>query len=194
MTMSQHASIATTAGPLASGTSAAERHSTLPGPLSGTVTLTLQTAFAQRLVLGRPAELERVGVRGLFVFADLMNIIWHGAAEANTGTPGIVAGKGAERVLRAPADGVVQWRKEIGDRVGKGEVLGEVDGQPVYAPFDGVARGLIAPGTAVPAKLKIGDVDPRGDVATCFTISEKALAIGGGVVEAVLTWLSAQKV
>ena len=124
----------------------------------------------------------------------LGRVIWHGAAEANTGTPGIVAGKGAERVLRAPADGVVQWRKEIGDRVRQGEVLGEVAGQAVVAPFDGVARGLIAPGTHVPAGLKIGDVDPRGDVATCFTISEKALAIGGGVVEAVLTWLSAQKV
>lgn len=81
--MSQHASVATTAGLSDSGISVGERHSTLPGPLSGTVTLTLQTAFAQRLVLGRPAELERVGVMGLFVFADLMNTIWHGAAEGD---------------------------------------------------------------------------------------------------------------
>ena len=124
----------------------------------------------------------------------LGRVLWHGAAEANTGTPGIVAGKGAERVLRAPSAGVVTWRKEIGDHVRQGELLGEVDGQPVVAPFDGVARGLIAPGTAVPAGLKIGDVDPRGDMATCFTISEKALAIGGGVVEAVLTWLGKQVV
>ena len=122
----------------------------------------------------------------------LGRVLWHGAAEANTGTPGIVAGKGAERVLRAPAAGIVTWRKEIGDHVRQGELLGEVDGQAVVAPFDGVARGLIAPGTAVPARLKIGDIDPRGDVATCFTISEKALAIGGGVVEAVLTWLGRQ--
>jgi xanthine dehydrogenase accessory factor len=124
----------------------------------------------------------------------LGRVIWDGAAEANTGTPGLVAGKGAERVLRAPAAGVVTWRKEIGDHVRQGELLGEVDGQPVVAPFDGVARGLIAPGTAVPVRLKIGDIDPRGDVATCFTISEKALAIGGGVLEAVLTWLGKQGV
>jgi xanthine dehydrogenase accessory factor len=123
----------------------------------------------------------------------LGRVIWHGPAEANTGTPGIVAGKGAERVLRAPAAGVVTWHKQIGDLVRQGEVLGEVDGQPVVAPFDGVARGLIAPGTVVPARLKIGDIDPRGDVATCFAISEKALAIGGGVVEAVLTWLGRQE-
>jgi xanthine dehydrogenase accessory factor len=80
----------------------------------------------------------------------LGRVIWHGPAEANTGTPGIVAGKGAERVLRAPAAGVVTWHKQIGDLVRQGEVLGEVDGQPVVAPFDGVARGLIAPGTVVP--------------------------------------------
>jgi xanthine dehydrogenase accessory factor len=123
----------------------------------------------------------------------LGRVIWRGAAEPNTGTPGIVAGKGAERVLRAPLAGVVQWGLDIGDQVRAGQVMGDVAGQPVVAPFDGVARGLIAPGTAVPAGLKIGDLDPRGDRDTCFTISEKALAIGGGVVEAVLTWLGKQQ-
>ncbi len=123
----------------------------------------------------------------------LGRVIWDGPAEPNTGTPGIVAGKGAERVLRAPAAGPAAWRVDIGDRVREGQVLGEVAGQPVAAPFDGVVRGLIAPATVVPAGLKIGDIDPRGDVVTCFTISEKALAIGGGVVEAVLTWLGEQE-
>ena len=65
-------------------------------------------------------------------------------------------------------------------------------GHPLLPPFAGLAPGLISPGTAVPARLKIGDVDPRGDGATCFTISEKALAIGGGVLEALLTWLNEQ--
>jgi len=123
----------------------------------------------------------------------LGRVIWQGPAEPNTGTPGVVGGKGAERVLRAPVAGVVSWDKEIGDRVREGEMLGEVAGRPVVAPFDGVVRGLIAPGTVVPAGIKIGDVDPRGDVDACFTISEKALAIGGGVLEAILTYLSAQQ-
>ena len=35
--------------------------------------------------------------------------------------------------------------------------------------------------------MKIGDVDPRDDVRLCQLISEKALAIGGGVMEALLT-------
>ncbi len=120
----------------------------------------------------------------------LGRVIWRGAAEANTGTPGIVAGKGRERVLRAPVAGVASWRVEIGDRVREGEILGEVAGHEIAAPFDGVARGLIAPGTAVPAGLKIGDIDPRDDVSAAFTISEKALAIGGGVLEAVLIHLN----
>ena len=119
----------------------------------------------------------------------LGRVIWRGPAEPNTGTPGIVGGKGRERVLRAPVAGVVAWQKEIGDRVREGEPLGDVAGQTIAAPFDGIVRGLIAPGTAVPAALKIGDIDPRDDAGAPFTISEKALAIGGGVQEAVLSWL-----
>jgi len=122
----------------------------------------------------------------------LGRVIWRGAAEPNTGTPGIVAGKGRERVLRAPVAGVVSWRVEIGDRVRGGDRVGSVSGHTIAAPFDRVARGLIAPGTAVPAGIKIGDIDPRDDVAAAFTISEKALAIGGGVLEAVLIHLYQQ--
>jgi xanthine dehydrogenase accessory factor len=120
----------------------------------------------------------------------LGRVIWEGAAQPNTGTPGIVAGKGAERVLRAPAAGVVTWQTAIGDLVEAGVALGWVDGQPVIAPFAGVLRGLIASGTAVPANLKIGDLDARNDRDACFTISDKALAIGGAVLEAVLTYLN----
>ncbi|MBP6470017.1 MAG: EF2563 family selenium-dependent molybdenum hydroxylase system protein [Chloroflexi bacterium] len=120
----------------------------------------------------------------------LGRVIWHGPALPNTGTPGIIGGKGAERVLRAPADGIVEWRLAIGDLVKSGEVIGAVAGQPVRAPFDGVIRGLIAPETAVTQSLKIGDIDARAEVAACFTISDKALAIGGGVLEAILAHLN----
>lgn len=120
----------------------------------------------------------------------LGRVIWQGSALPNTGTPGIVAGKGAERVLRAPVDGIANWGKAIGDRVLAGERIGSVGGQPVIVPFDGVLRGLIAPGTDVRAGIKIGDVDARGEVESCFTISDKALAIGGGVLEAVLVALN----
>ena len=120
----------------------------------------------------------------------LGRVIWQGTAIPDTGTPGLVAGKGAERVLRAPIAGMVDWRVEIGDWVSEGQILGDVAGEVVAAPFAGVVRGLIAPGTAVRAGLKIGDLDARGEREACFTISDKSLAIGGGVVEAVLTWLN----
>jgi xanthine dehydrogenase accessory factor len=123
----------------------------------------------------------------------LGRVIWEGPAIPNTGTPGIVAGKGAERVLRAPVEGVVHWQFDIGDKVMQGNVLGNIDGTAITAPFDGVLRGLIAPDTAVPQGMKIGDLDARADPAACFTISDKALAVGGGVLEAILTFITNHK-
>lgn len=119
----------------------------------------------------------------------LGRVLWQGSAAANTGTPGLVAGRDVERVLRAPVDGTARWRVGIGDRVDSGEVIGQVEGADVVAPFTGVVRGLVLDGRSVTAGLKIGDVDPRLDV-NCHEISDKALAIGGGVVDAVLGQLS----
>lgn len=113
--------------------------------------------------------------------------LWQGSAEPNTGVPGLVGGRDTDRVLRAPIDGTVAWAVAIGDVVSSGQILGSVAKLEITAPFDGVVRGLIRPGTAVVDTLKIGDVDPRVD-SRCDEISDKALAIGGGVVEAVMTW------
>lgn len=117
--------------------------------------------------------------------------LWEGSAAPDTGVPGTVGGRGAERVLRAPVAGRVRWAVAIGDRVIRGQELGRVGGEPVPAPFDGTVRGLLAETVEARPGLKIGDVDPRVDVTACHQISDKALAIGGGVVEAVLTWLAA---
>lgn len=117
----------------------------------------------------------------------LGRVIRAGSAQADTGVPGTIGGLTAERVLRAPVDGVLKARKQLGDLVQKGEVIAEVAGQPVCAPFDGALRGLIHDGLAVRAGLKVGDVDPRGEALYCALISEKALAIAGGVLEALLS-------
>jgi xanthine dehydrogenase accessory factor len=119
----------------------------------------------------------------------LGRVCWQGRAAPNTGTPGVIGGRGAERVLRAPAAGRPRWRVSIGDVVKAGAVLGTVGDQRVRAPFAGVVRGLIADGTPVTQGLKIGDVDPRADT-DWREISDKALAVAGGVLEAILTWLS----
>ncbi len=118
---------------------------------------------------------------------NLGRVIWSGSAEPNTGVPGIIAGYDVQRVLRAPADGSIKCTARIGDRVSAEQVLATVNDQAILAPFDGVLRGILHEGIEVTAGQKIGDVDPRGDRFNCFTISDKALAIGGGVVEAVLS-------
>ncbi len=120
---------------------------------------------------------------------DLGRVIWRGAAQADTGKPEPVLGYEVERVLRAPVSGDLRAKKEIGDLIKSGETIAYVDDQPVTAKFDGVLRGLIYDGLPVAADEKIGDLDPRRERRYCFTISDKSLAIGGGVLEAVLAWL-----
>ena len=117
----------------------------------------------------------------------LGRVLWSGSAEPDTGVPGEVRGVGRERVVFSPADGLFVQLRPIGSVVEKGEVLGVVGVAPVPAPLGGVLRGLIHGGVPVRAKLKIGDVDPRGVVDHCYTISDKALSIGGGVLEAILS-------
>lgn len=119
--------------------------------------------------------------------------LWSGSAQPDTGTPGNVAGATRERVVRAPATGVFRGSRRIGDQVQGGDVLGWVDQTPVLAPLSGVLRGLIHDGVWVDLGLKVGDVDPRGEARHCYTISEKSLAIGGGVLEAILVHLRQTK-
>lgn len=109
-----------------------------------------------------------------------------GSAESDTGIPGPVLGIASERVLRAPCQGVWRAAKTIGDLVNERDTIGTVEGSPVVALARGVIRGLIRPGIRVTAGLKIGDIDPRGDRDLCWTISDKALAIAGGVLEGIL--------
>jgi xanthine dehydrogenase accessory factor len=117
---------------------------------------------------------------------NLGRILTEGEAEANTGVPGMIGGYAKERVLRSPGQGRVAGLKTIGDTVTRGEIVARVEVAPVQAEISGVVRGLIRDGTPVPQGLKIGDIDPRGNRGYCFTISEKARAIAGAVLEGIL--------
>ncbi|HSR11945.1 MAG TPA: selenium-dependent molybdenum cofactor biosynthesis protein YqeB [Thermodesulfobacteriota bacterium] len=117
---------------------------------------------------------------------DLGRVIEKGQAEPDTGIPGSIAGLTWERVLRAPAAGKIRGAKRIGDAVAAEEVVAEVEGEPLRCKIPGVLRGLIHDGVTVHRGMKVGDVDPRGIRGHCFTISDKARAIAGGVLEAVL--------
>jgi xanthine dehydrogenase accessory factor len=117
---------------------------------------------------------------------DLGRIIVSGSAEPNTGVPGNIAGHTGERVLRAPTAGTFQSQHAIGDLVCRNDIIGHVAGRPVTARLDGMLRGLIRSGTVVTTGLKLGDIDPRGTQAHYHTISDKARAIAGAVLEGVM--------
>jgi len=117
---------------------------------------------------------------------NLGKVIFLGEAESNTGIPSDIAGYTLERVLRASCNGVFKSIKKIGDLVEKGEQVATVDNQPVASQISGVIRGLLHDDLTVTKGYKIGDVDPRKVREYCFTISDKARAIGGGVLEAIL--------
>ncbi len=117
---------------------------------------------------------------------NLGMVIYDGQAQPDTRVPGEITGVSAQRVLRAPRDGPFRPVKEIGDTVEGGETVAWVEDEPMTTAIAGVIRGLLREGMKVHKGLKAGDVDPRGVKENCYTISEKARAIGGGVLEAIL--------
>ena len=113
--------------------------------------------------------------------------LYHGSPLPNTNIPGLIGGFAGERVLRAPADGIFVQKFEIGASVRTGDIAGTVNGVPMLCQIDGMLRGILPDGTPVTRGMKSGDVDPRGKREYCDLVSDKALAIGGGVLEAILS-------
>ena len=117
---------------------------------------------------------------------DLGRLILEGSAIPNTGVPGDIGGYTEERIIRAPADGLFEPLAAIGDRVEEGAPVARVAGLVVCARLTGVVRGMLPAGLAVKQGMKAGDIDPRCEARHCFTVSDKARAIGGGVLEGLL--------
>jgi len=126
----------------------------------------------------------------------LGRVYWNGSTQADSGQP-----EGdPRRVLRAPVEGMVGTKAKIGEHIEAGQVVASIQvdvatapqrrkdaSTQVHSPFAGVLRGLIRDGIHVTKGLKIGDIDPRDDPSACFLVSDKALAIGGAILEAILT-------
>lgn len=118
---------------------------------------------------------------------SLGRLILEGPAAPDTGSPGIIAGIGKERVIHAHCAGTICNVKRIGDFVNKGEAIATIDGSPVPASLDGIIRGLIRDGFSVTEGFKIADIDPRQtEKENCYTVSDKARCLGGAVLEAIL--------
>lgn len=116
----------------------------------------------------------------------LGRVIYQGKTQANTGVPGNIAGFTYERVIRSPCAGVVTAKAELGDIVNEGDCIATVGSTAVYAPLSGMLRGMINDNIEVVSEFKIADIDPRGEKADHLTVSDKARAIGGSVLEAML--------
>jgi len=164
------------------------------------------TVVIDARMLKRPAELIRspvkliIGLGPGFTVGEnchtvietkrghmLGRVIWQGSSEPDTGVPDSVGDYRSERVLRSPAEGVLNPAVVIGDHLEGGQLICDVAGVPVIAPFRGVLRGLIHNSVRLTPGMKIGDVDPRDDPRHCALVSDKSLAIAGGVIEAMLS-------
>ena len=117
---------------------------------------------------------------------DLGRVVYEGSCAPNTGIPGNIGGYTCERVLRAPADGIFVPLKEIGDHAEAGETAALVNGIELKCLISGTVRGMLPEGTEVFKGMKSGDIDPRDAADNCYTVSDKALAVAGGVLEALL--------
>jgi xanthine dehydrogenase accessory factor len=137
-------------------------------------------ALGPSFVAGRDAHAVIETKRGHY----LGRVITEGQALPNSGVPGEVGGFAEERVIRAPCAGLFTGCLDIGAPVKQGGVIGYVGGIPVSSRLAGVLRGLLNSGVSVTPGFKLGDVDPRASREDCFLVSDKALAIGGGVLEA----------
>lgn len=116
----------------------------------------------------------------------LGRLISDGSPIPDTGVPGMEMGYTTERLLRAPADGFLTPLAEIGDHVESGDLIAVIGEKEIRSQIRGMLRGLIHPSVYVTEGMKIGDVDPRDVREHCFTISDKAFAVAGGVLEAVM--------
>jgi len=117
----------------------------------------------------------------------LGRLMWQGEPEKDTGQPDAIGNRAGERVLRAPQTGVLHTLVQIGEQLPEGALVARVGQTEVSAQFSGVVRGLLRNGTQVLQGMKIGDLDPRSDPELCTLVSDKALAVAGGVMEAILT-------
>ena len=143
----------------------------------------LQVGLGPGFIVGENCDVVIETMRG----PHLGRAIWDGAAEKDTGEPDSVRGFQAERVLRSPSAGEIQTHCKIGDHVDQGQVIAEIGGAVVIAPFSGMIRGLLQNGLKIVSGVKIGDLDPRDDPSLCFLVSDKALAVGGGVMDAIMS-------
>lgn len=118
-------------------------------------------------------------------------ILQHGPTDAPDGIARPLGPVTAERFVHSQLPGRWHTAIEIGTRVYKDFHMGFLGNDPVYAPFDGIVRGIVRDGTEVPAGVKLLEIDPRGRGADWTGLDVRALVIAKAVSRA-LTFRSAR--
>jgi xanthine dehydrogenase accessory factor len=114
----------------------------------------------------------------------LGSVVEAGATRPFEGEPRPIGGAGRERYVYASRPGRFRTFCRIGDHVQAGEEIAMLEGETIAAPLSGVLRGLSARGARIASGQKIVEIDPRGDAALCFGLSERPRRIADGVIEA----------
>jgi xanthine dehydrogenase accessory factor len=112
-------------------------------------------------------------------------ILRRGRTDAADGIASRLGDMGMERFVYSQAAGHWRTNAEIGAEVSKDTVLGRLDGVPVLAPLDGVLRGLVRDGTDVPERVKLVEVDPRGNDAQWTGIDQRGRTIAIATLNAI---------
>lgn len=113
-------------------------------------------------------------------------VITEGSAESNTGVPELIEGQSISRMLTAPSSGAIELRRSIGDRVRAGDPVATVASKPVVAGISGLLRGLLPAGYLVETGDAVGEIDPAAEPDYCWSLSDRALAVGSGALAAIL--------
>lgn len=116
---------------------------------------------------------------------NLGRVIRSGASAPLAGEPVAFGGHARDRYVYAPTAGVFRTTLQVGDPVRQGQVIAEINGQPLTAPLDGSLRGLTRDGVPVTLKTKVIEVDPRGAAAQTSGIAERPVIIAAGVLQAI---------
>ena len=119
----------------------------------------------------------------------LGRVVTSGSALPLAGEPRPIGGFRRERYVYAPVGGVFRTRCRIGDAVGAGEAIAQIESTSLAAPLAGIIRGLTRDGVPVPVGTKVIEIDPRADMPIVRGIGERPARIAGGVLQAIETWL-----
>ncbi len=111
-------------------------------------------------------------------------IVQSGATEEPDGAARRLGDAGRERFVYSQRAGIWRTPVEIGMWVPKNFVIGRHAGAPVFAPLEGIVRGVARDSTFAPAGVKIVEIDPRDRAAASTETDERGRVLANATLAA----------